>query len=225
MPFDGAKNDKEADMRKNIMRGATGFLLLLLLALAAAACSKENRIELLRYQRKVEEQRAAKDKYFRERSTSPLIPEQIGAFTGLKYFPIDSTYKVRARLVKAVDGTPLTMQESNGSARSYIRKGKLEFELAGKPYSLMAYQESGQQRPPGEREVLFIPFTDLSSGEESYGAGRYLEPEAPSDEVVLLDFNLAYNPYCAYNNRWSCPIPPAENKLAVKILSGEKSYR
>lgn len=202
-----------------------GLLLLAALFLGlTGGCSKENRIEILRHQRQIEEQRAAKDKYFRQPANSPLLPEQLGGFSGLQYFPIDSNYRVKARLLRTVETAPLLIQESNGSGRFYVRKGKLEFELAGKPYSLMAYQESGQAQPTGHREVLFIPFTDLTSGQETYGGGRYLEPELPTDEVVVLDFNLAYNPYCAYNSRWSCPLPPAENSLAVKILAGEKSF-
>ncbi len=211
-------------MRSN--KRITIFWLVLLACLfsLSGGCTRETRIEILRYERQVEEQRLAKDKYFREPANSPLLPEQIGPFKGLKYFPIDHKYKVMARLLRQVDATPFMIQESNGSARTYTRQGKLEFELAGKTYTLMAYRESGQPRKAGEAEVLFIPFTDLTTGQESYGAGRYLEPEVQSGEVVLLDFNLAYNPYCAYNSKWSCPIPPPENKLGLEIRAGEKSF-
>ena len=117
------------------------------------------------------------------------------------------------------------IQTSSGKERSYGRVGKLEFKIDGKNYVLMAYQA---QKEIGNKEAgghMFVPFTDETRGRESYGGGRYLDIGMPKGESITVDFNLAYNPYCAYNYKYSCPIPPRENHLPVRIAAGEKKFK
>jgi uncharacterized protein (DUF1684 family) len=163
--------------------------------------------------------RADKDAFFREHPNSPLLPEQRASFDGLAYFPENESLVVRARL--ETDGVDLdeaiAMQTTTGGEQVYRRAGVVRFEVGGAPAQLTLFAS------PEMRE-LFVPFRDATSGSETYGAGRYLEVEpADLDGTVEIDFNYAYNPYCAYNPTWSCPIPPGENWLAVAIRAGERS--
>jgi uncharacterized protein (DUF1684 family) len=109
------------------------------------------------------------------------------------------------------------METSTGDSREYKRAGKVRFDVEGQAAELTIFQDSS-----GE---LFLPLRDATSGKESYGAGRYLEPDLIDDETVHVDFNYLYNPYCAYNEAYSCPLPPGENWLRVPITAGEKSFR
>ena len=109
------------------------------------------------------------------------------------------------------------MQTSTGDEQSYYRLGTVEFEVEGQPARLAVYKSA-------QHDELFLPFRDATSGKETYGAGRYLEPVESSDGKLLVDFNLAYNPYCAYSEHYSCPLPPLENWLKVPIRAGEKGY-
>jgi uncharacterized protein (DUF1684 family) len=169
--------------------------------------------------------RQEKDAFFKTHPQSPLMPEQKETFTGLSYFPEDPAL----RLVVVVEPFPeretVTMQTSTGDAQRYQKYGRFKFKVDGQEAALTVYAgENG----------FFLPFVDSLAGEETYGAGRYLEPEPLGGGKFRVDFNLAYNPYCAYNepywvnplaeNRWSCPITPQENRLKVPILAGEKLY-
>lgn len=164
--------------------------------------------------------RASKDAFFRDHPRSPLLPEQRAAFEGLSYFPEEPSLVVRARL--ETDGVdreePIAMQTTTGGEQVYRRAGVVRFEVDGEPAQVTLFAAP-------EMHELFVPFRDRTSGSESYGAGRYLEVEPPGpDGAVEVDFNLAYNPYCAYNPEWSCPIPPGENWLGVPIRAGERTF-
>jgi uncharacterized protein (DUF1684 family) len=164
--------------------------------------------------------RADKDSFFREHPRSPLRPEQRSSFEGLAYFPETDALVFRAPLeTDGVDrGETIVMQTTTGGEQEYRRAGVVRFEVDGEPAQVTLFASP-------DMHELFLPFRDATSGHETYGAGRYLEVEPPdaSGEVVV-DFNDAYNPYCAYNPEWSCPIPPGENWLAVAIRAGEKSF-
>jgi uncharacterized protein len=165
--------------------------------------------------------RADKDAFFRDHPSSPLTDEQRSAFGGLAYFDEDPAFVVRAPLETEGVGTdePIAMQTTTGGTQTYRRAGVVRFEVDGEParITLFASEDMGTE--------LFVPFRDATSGRETYGAGRYLEVEPPGpDGTVEIDFNLAYNPYCAYNPEWSCPIPPGENWLAVPIRAGEMTF-
>ncbi len=168
----------------------------------------------------LDEFRAEKDAFFRDDPRSPLLPEQRTSFEGLSYFPENEALRIRGRLeTEGVDrGERILMQTTTGGEQEYRRAGVVRFDVDGAPAQVTLYASS-------DSHDLFLPFRDTTSGKETYGAGRYLEVEHPGpDGRVVVDLNYAYNPFCAYNPRWSCPIPPGENWLAVPIRAGEKSF-
>jgi uncharacterized protein len=160
--------------------------------------------------------RAAKDAFMREDPHSPLSHEQRHAFTGLSYFPFNPALRLVLDLDRDVPGDMVTVDTSTGESQEYRRAGKVRFDVEGQAAELTLYQ--------GAHGDLFLPLRDATSGEETYGAGRYLEPRLIDDGRVLVDFNYLYNPYCAYNEAWSCSLPPRENWLSVAIRAGEKSF-
>jgi uncharacterized protein (DUF1684 family) len=160
--------------------------------------------------------RTGKDQYFANDPYSPLTPQQKADFKGLQYFPENPVLRFHLPLEKTDQHGDVEIQISNGDIQVYNRYGVIHFEVNGEPANLTIFaNEYG----------LFLPFVDSLAGVETYGAGRYLEPEELPDGKLLIDFNLAYNPYCAYNEVWSCPLTPWENRLKVPIHAGEKLFQ
>ena len=159
--------------------------------------------------------RAHKDQVFAAHPQSPLTPEQKELFTGLNYFPENTALRLDVIVEPSPVQTPIEMQTSTGSTQTYIRFGRFTFTVDGKEAALTVYRDG---------HSFFLPFADALAGSETYPAGRYLEPEETTDGTLLVDFNLAYNPYCAYNEQWSCPITPPENRLRVPIRAGERLF-
>lgn len=161
--------------------------------------------------------RAAKDEFFRNDQQSPLTREQQRSFQGLRYYPErpDLAFELRPEPYESPDR--VEMLTSTGDTATYERWAKVQFDVDGEPAELTIYRDVGS----GD---LFLPFQDANAGGETYGAGRYLEVPVSEDGLLLVDFNYAYNPYCAYNEQWSCPIPPPENHLRVPIPAGEMTY-
>jgi uncharacterized protein len=172
--------------------------------------------------RQLEAFRRQKDKFFHDNPDSPILPEEKGDFTGLKYYPIDLNYRVMARLVSEAHPGIFRVQTTTGGHKEYARVGRLEFELNGQHLSLTAFMPPADEPLHGNR--LFVPFRDKTSGKETYGAGRYLDLNKKATEEYVLDFNRAYNPYCAYSPYYSCPLPPGENNLPVEVRAGELMY-
>lgn len=160
--------------------------------------------------------RAAKDRFFKEHPQSPLTEEQRQAFTGLRYFPENPALRLALPVEQFDTPSSIAMLTSTGDTQLYRRLGRVHFTVEGAEATLTLFGD--------EDGGLFLPFADALAGEETYGAGRYLEPELLGDGRALIDFNLAYNPYCAYNDDWSCPITPRENRLTVPIRAGEQIY-
>jgi hypothetical protein len=163
----------------------------------------------------LEEFRREKDHFFRSSPQSPLTPEQQRAFRGLQYFPEDLGLRLRLKPEAFPELTTIRMQTTTGDVQTYERFSRVRFEVEGEEAGLTIYRNE---------HGFFLPFVDALAGKETYGAGRYLEPEEQSDGSLVIDFNLAYNPYCAYNADWSCPITPAENRLKVPIRAGERVF-
>lgn len=163
----------------------------------------------------LDEFRKEKDDYFGRHPQSPLTPEQRRDFKGLNYFPENDSLRLEVQIEPFEDQQPMTMQTSTGGAQEYVRFGKFKFQVDGQDAELTIYQAN---------YGFFLPFVDSLAGKETYPAGRYLEPEPLPGNRFLVDFNIAYNPYCAYNEMWSCPITPAENRLKVPIRAGEKLF-
>lgn len=159
--------------------------------------------------------RAQKDDFFKSDYQSPLSAEQKRDFGGLKYFP--EKPELRFELVPEPLPQPdqVEMQTSSGDVQVYHRHGRIRFQVEGQDAELTIYEG-----PNG----FFLPFVDSLAGQETYPAGRYLEPEPLPGGQFLVDFNLAYNPYCAYNDHWSCPLTPFENRLHVPIRAGEQLF-
>lgn len=165
--------------------------------------------------------RDEKDQFFRTDLDSPLLPEERPIFKGLKYYPPDESYRLSARLEPLDKPGPLMIVTSKGALQPYLKYGTFRFEINKAKLELKAYKST---EDPFARSV-FVPFSDETSGSETYGSGRYLDLEESGGDEYEIDFNLAYNPYCAYNPNYTCPVPPKENRLQVKILAGEKNYK
>lgn len=199
------------------------WLICLGMMLIVVACgSGPNRVEILQHKKETLAARKDKDRFFKTSQDSPLITEQQMNFKELSYFPVDIAFRVTARYQRLATPTEFRIQTSTGHERVYVTIGRLDFSLANKPLTLFAYHEKGQETTG--RNSLFVPFTDLTTGKDTYGAGRYLDIPEPTADSVVLDFNVAYNPYCAYNYNFSCPIPPPENRLDIAIKAGEKLF-
>ena len=143
-----------------------------------------------------------------------------------KFFPASGDYKIEASFTKISDTVGFMMPTSGKSPRRYFRYGYVSFSLDGKPLKLTVFQSKDLMSDPAYRDYLFLPFTDLTSGEESYGGGRYIDLEMKDirNNKVIIDFNKAYNPYCAYSTGYNCPVPPRENDLPVAVKAGEKNF-
>ena len=163
--------------------------------------------------------RQAKDHYFGQDKDAPLTPEQRDRFAGLAYYPENPALQFALAIVELPDQEKETieMATSTGDSQPYVRWGKISFSVGEETATLTVYRDE-------DGEEFFLPFTDLTSGQNSYGEGRYVDVEPLHHGRFLVDFNYAYNPYCAYNPEWSCPIPPTENRLNVAIDAGEKSF-
>ena len=163
----------------------------------------------------LEQFRHHKDDFFRTDPHSPLTPEQKRNFAGLNYFPENPELDLIVEVERFDKGDMVQIQTNTGDVQTYERYGRFSFTIDGEEAELTIYHnEFG----------FFLPFTDSLAGVETYGAGRYLEPEELPDDRFRVDFNLAYNPYCAYNPNWSCPLTPFENRLKVPIRAGEKVF-
>jgi uncharacterized protein len=176
--------------------------------------------EHLSYPDALEQFRAQKDAYYRSGVHSPIPVDERETFEGLPYFPIDESLAFDGLELEPYTGDePENFQipTSDGQLRPAHRAGVLRFDLEGEPRRLTGYTFD-----EGDGESLFVPFLDVTSGNETYGAGRYLDLELEEDGTYTLDFNLAYHPSCVYDVRFSCPLTPAENRLPVRIEAGER---
>lgn len=197
----------------------------MVMLLVSAACTSGPQIDDRPYVAQIEKDRADKDAFFRT-TDGPLPDDKRATFTGLAYFPIDSSYQVPARLeVDTVDrATILELdQKATVKKRRVRRIGKLHFTLALKDsppasFELTAFVEVDSP----DLNRLFVPFTDVTSGKETYGGGRYLELNKTPTGLYDLDFNRAYHPFCVFNSGFECPVPPRENRLITAIRAGEK---
>ena len=170
------------------------------------------------YVKDVQDARAEKDRVFAaDPETIPAAKRAV--FLPLKYYSIDPAFKVPASLKLSKDRPVFDMPTSTGTNRKMQRVGLLEFTLQGQQMSLEAFVENGTQQITS----LFVPFADLTTGTETYAAGRYLDLKPTATGFYVIDFNRAYNPTCAYNPTWECPYPPPSNRLKVAIRAGEKA--
>ena len=169
------------------------------------------------HEEKIIERRVRYDKAYKNSPHSPLLEKQKENFTKLTHFPIDEKYRIIAKFEENRKYEEVTILASKGDERKYIRHGSFEFEIDGVKSKLTLFK-------PIVGDYVFLPFKDKTTGKETYKEGRYVEPEKLSHGEIIVDFNIAYNPYCAYNNAVSCTRVPPENIIEVAILAGEKKF-
>ncbi|MEZ4772667.1 MAG: DUF1684 domain-containing protein [Bacteroidia bacterium] len=177
------------------------------------------------YIRKIEKHRRQVHREFKNPETSPFRKEA-SAFHGLEYFAPDPAYRVVAQVKLTPEAQAFEMPTSDPKRnKKFVSYARLSFELKGETFELLAYRNLQLAGVKQYEDHLFLPVTDLTTGAETYGGGRYLDLNVPKDNTIEIDFNLLYNPYCAYSDGWSCPIPPPENFLNTRIEAGVKDYR
>jgi hypothetical protein len=194
-------------------------LLLLVLTFGAQACSHAPPEDTRDYAQHLADDRAAKDELFKSR-TDPIPDGRKAELLPLAYFPIDPDYDVPASLEPSDDPTILEVPTSAGTPRKMRKAGTLVFSLKGQPLRITAYHDL--TTPASHLSVMF---SDLTSGTETYAAGRYLDLDQNATGFYELDFNRAYNPYCYYNAGYECPYPPPENRLKIPVRAGERMKR
>ncbi len=165
----------------------------------------------------ISEYRKSKDEIFARSRESPLAHHQVHDFKGLTYFDEDPDLRFFVTPEEFESKEIIDMQTSTGDIAQYVRWGKIRFEVGEQTaqLTLLKYEETGE---------FFLPFADATSGQETYGARRYVDVRELPDGRLVVDFNYAYNPYCAYNEHWSCPLTPPDNRLTVAIRAGEKNF-
>ncbi len=161
---------------------------------------------------------------FRNPKTSPLPDRYRKDFEGLDFFPADTTYVVRARFERTPDAQPFQMPSNTDERTWEVVYGMVHFELNGQKHQLEVYQGLELRNTEGFKDYLFLPFLDLTNGEETYGGGRYLDLRIPQSDTLVIDFNKAYNPYCVYNKKYSCPLVPRQNFMNTKVIAGVKDF-
>lgn len=173
------------------------------------------------YAERLRRQREQKDHFFAEHPRSPIPVDERSDFDGLAYFPPDEEFRYVVPLHEFDEKESVTVATSTEGEREYLDWGEFRIEVDGEEVSVHAYKHGSDE------DGLFVPFRDATSGDETYGAGRYLDLDVDEHRVNdewILDFNLAYNPYCAYSEAYECPLPPGDNWLQVPIRAGEKAY-
>lgn len=179
-------------------------------------------IDLQKWKEMLEWGREEKDSFFATHWQSPIEPQERPKFKGLENYPPEPSYLFELELCEHRDKKALEIQDTSGNIRNFLRWGEFRFKIAGQKCTLQAYKSDPH------KEELFVPFMDATSGKETYGAGRYLdldyERDRSSEGKWILDFNKAYNPWCAYSEHYACPFVPAENRLEVPVRAGEKNY-
>ncbi len=173
--------------------------------------------EIVKFQKKMNEE-------FKDTNESPLTEDDLKTFKSLDFFEIDTAFRVVAKLDLIKDSKPFKMQTTTDRLPVYKIFAKASFKINGQPYVLNIYQNEKLILTTDFENYLFLPFTDLTNGNDTYGGGRYIDLEIPKGDTMVIDFNKSYNPYCAYNGKYSCPIPPKENNLDLSINAGVKNY-
>lgn len=194
---------------------AVAAIVIIIISVVQLNTSSESYVQTIKADRE------EKNEMFKNSDSSPLTDEQKHDFTALKYFPIDPSFNIQADFHPTNTQRYIKIAYSDGSEDRYLKYGYAEFVLKEKKQRLLVLKPVG---PQPKKDYLFLPFYDETSTFETYGSGRYVEPEMLSNKKIRIDLNTAYNPYCAYNENYSCPLPPKENNINVKVTAGEKKF-
>jgi uncharacterized protein len=196
---------------------------VLVVTLILAGCSGRNSTKQTASSQKdpILQERLAKDADFKSGANSPIPESARSGFQGLSYYPLDLSLRFQVKLHRYAGPKSIRIATNTGEIRSGLIYGYFEFQAGVQTCRLQVYR---LEDASGHGPSLFIPFRDATTGKETYSAGRYVDLTENTSGVYNLDFNRAYNPYCAYNSEYSCPLPPVENTLAIPIRAGEKSF-
>jgi len=174
---------------------------------------------------------AAVEKFQKELNTeyadaksSPLMAEDLAVFKALDFYPINEKFFVVAKFIRTENEKPFEMKTSTARKPMYVKFGEAHFEIDGKSCQLNLYQNIELSKKEEYNDYLFLPFSDLTCGKESYIGGKYIDLKTPTGDSIVIDFNTSYNPYCAYNHKYSCPKVPLENDLKIEIKAGVKKF-
>lgn len=173
------------------------------------------------FQKEIHEHRASLNEFFRDPETSPLPDRYRADFERLQFFPPDSNYRVKAHIQRTPDAAPFLMPTTTDLQLREKVYGIATFQIDNKEYRLNLYESAGADE---NRETLFLPFTDATNGTETYTGGRYIDLDYPEGDSLVIDFNKAYNPFCVYNKKYSCPLVPRSNSLDIEIPAGIKMF-
>ena len=161
---------------------------------------------------------------YADAKTSPLTAEDLAVFKTLDFYPINEKFFVVAKCIKTENEKPFEMKTSTSRKPMYVKYGEAHFEIDGKPYQLNIYQNIELSKNSAYKDYLFLPFSDVTCGKESYIGGKYIDMKTPTGDTIVIDFNRSYNPLCAYNHKYSCPVVPLENDLKIEIKAGVKKF-
>jgi uncharacterized protein (DUF1684 family) len=202
-----------------VSKRALGTCSVVLALVVTVACSSKPPEDTRDYAQRIASERTEKDQLFSQKN-DPIPQSKKTDLLPLAYFPIDPAYDVPASLTPSDDQTIIDMPTSTGAPRKMRKAGTLTFSLKGQPLSITAFYDL-----TGSPEHLSVMFSDMTSGTETYAAGRYLDLDRNPQGIYELDFNRAYHPYCYYNATYECPYPPPENRLKIPIRAGERMRR
>ena len=206
------------------MKLLTAFFFLLFAVCTTAHSQTAAEFNPSKYLSGIKEDRKLKDVEMRTDEHSPIPSDEKAAFRKLNYYRPKIAYRKEASIERFDEAKRFLMKTTTERLPEYSLYGMVRFRHNGKTYALNVYQNIELTRKPGFQKSLFIPFNDETNGKATYGGGRFLDITEPGADTLILDFNLAYNPYCAYNHKYSCPIPPKENNLKIKVRAGEKKW-
>lgn len=164
------------------------------------------------------------NKEYKNPETSPLPDRYRKDFEKLDFFEPDTTYVVKARFERTPDAVPFLMSTTTNEKNVEVIYGIAYFQLNGLKHKLEIYQSPDLIQQEKYKNYLFLPFLDDTNGEETYGGGRYVDLTTPKGDTIIIDFNKAYNPYCVYNKKYSCPLVPRQNYLKTRVMAGVKDF-
>jgi uncharacterized protein (DUF1684 family) len=203
--------------KQNHMKSNVLIFLLFISFIATAQSNRKISKEIKKAQSELNEE-------FLNSETSILDSLDQITFKGLAFYPINIKYRIEAKFLRTANEKPFLMKTSTDRLPEYVKYGEAYFTLDEKELKLSIYQSTNHEKEEGYEDSLFLPYTDLTSGDGSYGGGKYLDLKIPEGNTIIIDFNKTYNPYCAYSHRYSCPVPPEENDLLVRIEAGVMDY-
>lgn len=204
----------KASVRFSYFRFMNKYSLLIILFIASLSISAQKKTSAAQFQKTLNVE-------FGHKNFSPLGEEERLAFKELPFFKISRKYRIKAKFIPAKKKETIRLKTNTTRLPAYYKLGKVQFKFKGETYSLDVYQYTKSAKVEETKNDIFLPFKDATNGSQTYGGGRYLDLKLPQKgSKVFLDFNKAYNPYCAYSKKYSCPIVPDANSLPIEIKAG-----